>query len=222
MHITMVASFLNTTFNAYGYNDGDWLHRANANADGIMVRVIDVSGVKKLYAFISTYANALYFVPASLLRSTSYTNDYFTTGFGIPSTFVTNIFEETPPANYVVAVSDRRVSTIATVAVSGDNVNIGALSSQIPTVGYMRVPTTTGISLYNGYATSATSLEGKSPIALAGQVPTNTIKLANDATPDPTTTNWWTKLPAYLRTTIIISLVVALVLIILKFIKVKK
>lgn len=214
--LAVLAAFTYTALSAYGYKDGDWLHRATAGATGIFTRVIAVGGVNKLYAFIASYTDTLHFVPASLLKSTDYKTSYFTTGFGLPSDFVTNVFEETAPSGYVLD-SDRKITTIATVAPTANDIPAQTLDAQIPTSGNMRVPTTAGVVVYNGYSNSATALSGKTKVALAGEVPTSIVKVGSNDTPEGEK-NWWQKLSSGWKTAIYIGGAVILVIIILKFI----
>lgn len=213
--VALVAAFTYSALSAYGYKDGDWLHRATAGATGIFVRVIAVSGVNKLYAFIASYTDTLHFVPASLLKSTDYKNNYFTTGFGMPTDFVTNVFEETAPTGYTLD-ADRKVTQISGTVPTANDIPQQTLATQIPNAGDMRVPTTAGVVVFNGYSNAATALTGKSKVALAGEVPTSIVKVGSNDTPEDQK-NWWQKLSSGWKTAIYIGGAVIVIILILKF-----
>jgi hypothetical protein len=216
--LAVLSAFTYTSLAAYGYKDGDWLHRANTGTDstGIFVRVLAVSGVNKLYAFIASNTSDLHFVPASQLKSVDYKSSYKTTGFGLPTDFVTNVFEETAPTGYVLD-ADKKVVTISSVATTPNDIpDKSTLETQIPTPGNMRVPTTAGLIIYAGYGNSATALSGKTKVALAGEVPTSIVKQDTTGDSGKDDRNFWQKLSPGWRTTIIISAVVIVVIIILK------
>ncbi len=180
------------------------------------MRVIAVSGVNKLYAFIASYTDTLHFVPASLLKSTDYKNNYFTTGFGIPTDFVTNVFEETAPTGYTLD-ADRKVTAISVgVAPTANDIPLQTLATQIPTAGDMRIPTTAGVVVFNGFSNAATSLTGKTKVALAGEVPTSIVKVGANDTPE-TEKTWWQKLSSGWKTAIYIGGAVIVIILILKF-----
>lgn len=214
--VALVAAFTYASLSAYGYKDGDWLHRATAGATGIFVRVIAVGGVNKLYAFIASYTDTLHFVPATLLKSTDYKTNYFTTGFGMPTDFVTNVFEESVPAGYTID-ADRKVTAISVgVAPTANDIPQQTLATQIPTSGDMRVPTTAGVVVFNGFSNATTALAGKTKVALAGEVPTSIVKVGSNDTPEAEK-NWWQKLSSGWKTAIYIGGAVIVVILILKF-----
>jgi len=229
LHVAFLAAFTSNAKKAYGYTDGDWILRAGAVTGyyGIFVRVLDVSGTNKVYAFLAgSINNELWFIPASKLRGALSGTDFRSINWGIPESFITGKFEEAAPTGYSIDANDyNKVKTIDSVAVTSNDIPATSFrDAALPNEDMWRFPTTSGWFRFIGSSSDGRSnLQQKTPVAYADSTPSTIITSSNSQNDTTAASqNWWQKLPAYLRTTIIVSLIVIVLIILSKLIKVRR